>query len=309
MVTGASDGIGREFALQLAKAGFNVLIVARNREMLASLADEIASKYGVSVKIQLVDFSSHHEAAYQSLATVCEPLEIGVLGRRSLPFPNPPLSYSSVNSQQRWEITRYARLLCRHHQKRNGRYPLDQYPRNFEDDPDGVTRHDLKVNLLPLSPQKPTMTIYLRKRGLILNMGSFAGSVPSPMLATYSASKAFLTTFTAALADELESDGILVQHLNAFYVVSNMSKLRKPSLLAPLPSNYVSSVLRHIGQPCGAAFSDRPGTSTPYWSHSIVDYMMGLVGWKALFIGYTHGLHKSIRKRALRKMEKHAKKL
>ena len=309
MVTGASDGIGREFALQLAKAGFNVLIVARNREMLASLADEIASKYGVSVKIQLVDFSSHHEAAYQSLATVCEPLEIGVLGRRSLPFPNPPLSYSSVNSQQRWEITRYARLLCRHHQKRNGRYPLYQYPRNFEDDPDGVTRHDLKVNLLPPSLQKLTMTIYLRKRGLILNMGSFAGSVPSPMLATYSASKAFLTTFTAALADELESDGILVQHLNAFYVVSNMSKLRKPSLLAPLPSNYVSSVLRHIGQPCGAAFSDRPGTSTPYWSHSIVDYMMGLVGWKALFIGYTHGLHKSIRKRALRKMEKHAKKL
>ena len=89
MVTGASDGIGREFALQLAKAGFNVLLVARNREMLASLADEIVSKYAVSAKIQLVDFSSHHEAAYQSLATVCEPLEIGVLGRRSsFPFPS-----------------------------------------------------------------------------------------------------------------------------------------------------------------------------------------------------------------------------
>lgn len=41
VVTGASDGIGREFALQLAKAGFNILLVARNREMLASLAAEI----------------------------------------------------------------------------------------------------------------------------------------------------------------------------------------------------------------------------------------------------------------------------
>lgn len=43
MVTGASDGIGREFALQLAKAGFNILLVARNREMLATLADEIGA--------------------------------------------------------------------------------------------------------------------------------------------------------------------------------------------------------------------------------------------------------------------------
>jgi len=151
--------------------------------------------------------------------------------------------------------------------------------------------------------------MFLRKRGLILNMGSFAGSIPSPMLATYSASKAFLTTFTAALADELKSNGIHIQHLNTFYVVSKMSKLRKPSLLVPLPSTYVSSVLKHIGQPCGAAFSGRPGTSTPYWSHSLVDFAMGLVGWKAPFIGYTHELHKSIRKRALRKMERDAKKL
>ena len=37
----------------------------------------------VSAKIQSVAFSCHHEAAYQSLATVCSPLKIGVLGRHS----------------------------------------------------------------------------------------------------------------------------------------------------------------------------------------------------------------------------------
>jgi len=146
-----------------------------------------------------------------------------------------------------------------------------------------------------------------RKRGLILNMGSFAGAVPSPMLATYSGSKAFLSTFTSALAEEVKSHNIIIEHLNTFYVVSKMSKLRKPSPLVPLPSTFVRSVLSKVGLACGAAFSDRPGTSTPFWSHALADYAMTLIGWKALFIGYTHGVHKSIRKRALKKAERDAK--
>lgn len=41
VVTGATDGIGREFALQLAKAGFGVVLVSRTQEKLNSLAEEI----------------------------------------------------------------------------------------------------------------------------------------------------------------------------------------------------------------------------------------------------------------------------
>ena len=41
IVTGATDGIGKEFALQLGKAGFNVLLVARNQSLLTSVAGEI----------------------------------------------------------------------------------------------------------------------------------------------------------------------------------------------------------------------------------------------------------------------------
>ena len=58
-----------------------------------------------------------------------------------------------------------------------------------------------------------------RKRGLILNIGSFAGAVPSPMLATYSGTKAFLTTFTSALAEEVKQHKIVVQHINTYFVV------------------------------------------------------------------------------------------
>lgn len=50
-------------------------------------------------------------------------------------------------------------------------------------------------------------------------MSSFAGSSPSPMLATYSGSKAFLQTWSQALGKEVESKGITVSLVNAFFVV------------------------------------------------------------------------------------------
>ena len=60
-----------------------------------------------------------------------------------------------------------------------------------------------------------------RKRGLILNIGSFAGAIPSPMLSVYSGSKAFLATFTSALAEEVRQHKIIVEHVNTYFVVCN----------------------------------------------------------------------------------------
>jgi 17beta-estradiol 17-dehydrogenase / very-long-chain 3-oxoacyl-CoA reductase len=79
-----------------------------------------------------------------------------------------------------------------------------------------------------------------------------------------------------------------------------MSKMR-PSALIPLPAAYVRSVLSKIGLSCGAAFTGRPNTSTPYWSHSLFDWLIHVIGWKGAVVSYTHGLHQRIRKRALRK--------
>ncbi|KAF7983564.1 hypothetical protein HWV62_21154 [Athelia sp. TMB] len=274
VVTGASDGIGREYALQLAKAGFNILLVARNQQMLSTLAEEIGTKYGPSVtaKVQLIDFAQNNEAAFQSLANVIESLDVGVL----------------VNNVGK----------------------SHEMPVDFIDTPPSEIADILTINITgTLRLTSIVLPIMKRRRaGLILNMGSFAGAVPSPMLATYSASKAFLATFTAALAPEVAPYGIAVQHLNTFYVVSKMSKLRKPSPLVPLPSTYVRSVLGKVGLSCGAAFTGRPATATPFWSHAVADWLIGSVGWVGLFVGYTHRLHKDIRKRALRKKERDAKK-
>jgi 17beta-estradiol 17-dehydrogenase / very-long-chain 3-oxoacyl-CoA reductase len=86
-----------------------------------------------------------------------------------------------------------------------------------------------------------------------------------------------------------------------------MSKVRRPSALIPLPPPFVRAVLSKVGLACGAAYTGRPGTSTPFWSQSLLEYIMNVVGWKQAFISYTHRLHLDIRKRALRKAERLAK--
>jgi 17beta-estradiol 17-dehydrogenase / very-long-chain 3-oxoacyl-CoA reductase len=64
-----------------------------------------------------------------------------------------------------------------------------------------------------------TFWVPISKKGLIMNMGSFAGAAPTPMLAVYSASKAFVRTWSESLAAELAPKGVLVEHANAYYVV------------------------------------------------------------------------------------------
>ncbi|HEY9304267.1 MAG TPA: SDR family NAD(P)-dependent oxidoreductase, partial [Mycobacterium sp.] len=57
VVTGASSGIGREFAHQLATAGINVVLVARRLAMLQGLGAELAEHYGVDSRVVAVDLS------------------------------------------------------------------------------------------------------------------------------------------------------------------------------------------------------------------------------------------------------------
>ncbi|EPQ54976.1 3-ketoacyl-CoA reductase [Gloeophyllum trabeum ATCC 11539] len=272
VVTGASTGIGREFAVQLAKAGFNVLVAARSTSSLNETVSEIASAAsGSQTKVVTIDLSKDDEAAYASFADTIAALDIGVLVNNAGKSHEMPTDFVET-------------------------------PKSEMDDILAInTRAVLRITALVV----PHML--QRKRGLILNIGSFAGEIPSPMLATYSASKAFLATFSAALGAELKPHGIVVEHVNTYFVVSNMSKIRRASALVPTPRAFVRAVLAKLGLPCGAAFTGRPHTSTPFWSHALVDYAIGVLGWTGGMVSYTHGLHKSIRKRALRKKEREAK--
>ena len=68
-----------------------------------------------------------------------------------------------------------------------------------------------------------------------------------------------------------------------------MSKIRRPTVTIPLPKPDVKSVLARIGSNCGAL--GRPYTSTPYWSHAILDWAIGYPNFLAagLPIKINHG--------------------
>ncbi|KIM60278.1 hypothetical protein SCLCIDRAFT_16376 [Scleroderma citrinum Foug A] len=204
VVTGASDGIGKEFA----SAGFNILLVAQNQDMLSDVADEIAKRTErrVESKIYLIDFLKNDPETLDDLKTLLESLDIGVLGMCS----GPNLSLENI------DIINIDAMLSIAHA------------------------------VLPGMIQS--------RRGLILVVGSFAGLIPTPLLATYSGSRAFVSTFTSALAEEVKRHNI---------VVTKMSSIRKSSFMIPIPAAYVRATLSKIGLACGTAMMNSPNTLTP----------------------------------------------
>ena len=145
------------------------------------------------------------------------------------------------------------------------------------------------------------------------------------MLAPYAASKAFLASFSSALAAEVKGKGVDVETANTHFVVSNMSKIRKASLMIPLPKPYVKAVLAKIGWACGALYTGRPNVSTTYWSHAFLDYIIvchnipmrsrciseaalqHVIGVPSVIGEIVHSMHKGIRARALKKIARETK--
>ena len=77
LVTGASEGIGRSFATQLAKRGLNVLLVARRAEALNHLSQELESQYGVLCPVVVADLSI--ESDLENVLLQTQKLDIGLV--------------------------------------------------------------------------------------------------------------------------------------------------------------------------------------------------------------------------------------
>ncbi|KAK4058135.1 hypothetical protein OIO90_000874 [Microbotryomycetes sp. JL221] len=269
VVTGATAGIGRDFALQLAKAGFNVLLASRTQSKLDEIAQEIKSKYSsVETKTVAIDFAAGSAADYEKLAAVLKNLDVGVL------INNVGKSYDE--------------------------------PSFYQDLPDSDIADIVEINInATLKVTKIVLPgMIARKRGLILNVGSFAALIPSPLLAVYSGSKAFLSTWSQALGSELKGTGVHVELLNAYFVTSKLSKIRKSSWMIPTPQTYVRSVLGKIGVNGGAV--GQPHISTPYHGHAPVQWVIDHFMTNSWWLEYNRKLHIDIRRRAIRKRERDA---
>ncbi|ORY09543.1 3-ketoacyl-CoA reductase [Clohesyomyces aquaticus] len=273
LVTGASDGIGKEFALALAAKGYNLILVSRTESKLHSLASDISTKYNkIATETLAMDFALNNDIDYGRLKKLIEGLDISIL------VNNVGLSHS--------------------------------IPVPFVETPHKEMTDIIMINCLATLrvTQLIAPGMISRKRGLILTMASLGGAFPTPLLATYSGSKAFLQQWSTALGSELAPYGVRAQIIQSHLVTTAMSKIRRASLLAPTPRDFVKATLGKIGRSGGAqgiAF-----TSTPYWSHGLMHwFLVTFVGDRSRFlVDRNKVMHEDIRKRALRKAEREAKK-
>ena len=269
VVTGASDGLGKEFAKQLSRAGFNIVLVSRTESKLMVLAEEITTKSkGIETRIVTMDFAKNLDTDYAKLKSLIESLDVAILVNNVGKSHNIPTPFSLTPED---ELNDIITINC------HGTLRITQL-------------------IIPGMIQ--------RRRGLILTMGSFGGLVPSPLLATYSGSKAFLQQWSSALGAELSTYGITVELVQAYLIISAMSKVRKASATIPDPRAFVHSVLTKIGRNGGSPWF--PYSSSPYWSHGLMAWFLTCVTgtMSKVVLEQNKGMHESIRKRALRKAER-----
>ncbi|XP_075455280.1 17-beta-hydroxysteroid dehydrogenase type 3 isoform X2 [Ascaphus truei] len=198
VVTGAGDGIGKAYSIELANRGMDIVMISRTLEKMQTVAAEIEQSTGRNVKIIQADFT--RDNIYEHIEESLRGLEIGILVNNVGMLHNPD-------------------------------------PCRFLSGPDNdkMTRMALKQ-------------MEQRKRGLILNISSAFGSFPCPLYAIYSASKAFVTTFSKALQAEYKSKGIIIQAVTPYGVSTPMTKHQNTDIVTKSPGDFVRQSLNCVTQ-------------------------------------------------------------
>lgn len=170
VITGASSGIGAELARGLARRGFPLLLVARRRERLDELANEVGAEYSVAVEVLPLDLSDAkartklaNRLSSEPIAGLCNSAGFGTSG----------VFYTLPLERESEEVTLNALALM-----------------------------ELTHAVLPGMVE--------RGAGAVLNIASIAGFQPMPYMAVYSATKAFVQTFSEAIHEELHGSGVSV---------------------------------------------------------------------------------------------------
>ena len=196
LITGASAGIGREFARQLAGRARSMILVARRDERLIELANQLQPEHPkLVVHIRKVDLGDLGELQAFLEWLDREKLEVDLLINNAGLGDSGPFAESDPDRNKEMTIVNVATLTL-------------------------VTRHFL--------PQ-----MMAKHRGGILNVSSSAGFLPIPLSAVYAATKAYVTSFSEALRAELYGTGVSVCALCPGPVVTEFQQVAKREGVQP----------------------------------------------------------------------------
>lgn len=197
LVTGATSGIGYAFAGELARDGMNLAIVARNEARLREVKDHLEAKYMIKVKTITRDLANHEAPAEIFEILKQERIILSVL-----------VNNAGFNVHGMFEST------------------------SLEEELKMINLHIVAVTQLT--------KLFLKQRSrqeenLILNVSSIAGLVPGPQVSVHFATRAYILSFSLALADETRGSDVHVTCLcpgptrSAFFDRAGMSDVRLAS--------------------------------------------------------------------------------
>jgi hypothetical protein len=198
LITGASSGIGLELARCFAADKSNLILVARNREALEKLAEELRREQGIQVTVFTADLA-RSEAPQEIFEQAGRAgLTVDVLVNNA--------GFGLYGSFGELPVKRQIEML--------------------------------QVNIAALVELTGLFLpgMLARRAGGILNVGSVAGFVPGPNMAVYFATKAFVLSFSEALFEELRGTGVSVTDLcpgateTNFFVVARSHRTRMASM-------------------------------------------------------------------------------
>lgn len=203
LITGASDGIGVDFAHILAERGYNLILVARREARLQQLADELGASHSIVCTVLPCDLSQPGAADGLYQKTVASGLQVDFL------VNNAGLLYNGF----------------------------------FTDLPLDGQVNLLMVNMVALTALTHHVVRQMQQRGggHILNVASLAAWMAIPNENVYAASKAYVLSFSQALADEMQAleSGVTVTALCPGYTATKMLNNSDQGGVLDLPDSMI----------------------------------------------------------------------
>ncbi|XP_076989718.1 very-long-chain 3-oxoacyl-CoA reductase-B-like [Tamandua tetradactyla] len=213
VVTGATSGIGRGYAHELARRGLNIVLISRNLSKLEQEAKEIERLHGRTTQVIQADFTGGLEI-YEAIEAGLRDLEVGVL------VNNVGMLHHNKGLRKLLDTENLAKGLS-----------------------DIVNCNMLSVVQMTriILPQMVT-----RGRGVVINISSEVENGPTPFFAAYGATKAFVRSFSGAVGAEYLSRGVTVQTVSPLVVSTNMTHM-SPGLLVLGAQDFARQALDTLG--------------------------------------------------------------